>query len=200
MISTVIQLSFHACLSILSVIAIAASVNAAPLTFNFSGVVQDNALGALFPGKSVGDTYSGSFTVDPTASVVSSTPAAANYDGSFFDVTIEGRSYEVHVFNVWSGIYADGVEFDFFFAPGETGFLSLRSTANIYDTPDVPTSYDANDFDELAQIHASICPSCSLSYRSSVDTISVHASPEPNTFILVTLGILGMSCRLRKRI
>lgn len=159
----------------------ATSVQAAPLTFEFNGVVQDNGLRALFPGKSVGDPYSGKFTVDPAATVMSSSLNAASYDGSFFDVTIEGISYGVSLFRVWNSSPPNGgVEF-LFDVGTETAFLSLRSTSGLYSSTDVPTSFDAADFDSIAHIRHTCTLPGFLEDTGPIDAISVDGA-EPLTF------------------
>lgn len=160
----------------------ATSVQAAPLTFEFNGVVQDNGLSYLFPGKSIGDPYSGRFTVDPAATVLSSSPDAASYDGGFFDVTIEGISYGVTQFRVSnSSPPSGGVQFTFVTGGSGPAFLSLRSTSGLYANTNVPTSFDAADFDAQAYIGHTCSLGDYLEDMGPIDAISVDDA-EPLTF------------------
>lgn len=61
---------------------VASIVNAAPFTFEFSGEIVDDHLDNLFPGKSFGDPYHGTFTVDTDAVASSISPEAATYDST----------------------------------------------------------------------------------------------------------------------
>ena len=158
-------------------------------------------MGELFPGLSVGEAYTGTFSVDPDATVVRDFGTAADYDGSFFGLTIEGNSYSVLDFNVWSTGF-DGVEFDFVVptASGNSiGFLSLRSTADLYSSPDVPTSYDFANFDQLARVSVrdfDNAPFEDVSDRGSV--IGIAAIPEPSGALLSLVGIVAIGFRRRR--
>ncbi len=167
----------------------------APLTFNFSGIVGNNQLGTLFPGKSIGESYNGSFTVDPAATVTFTAPDAAVYDGSFFDITIEGTPYDVTNFRVWSSSPPGGgvqISFD---VGGETAFIALRSTSALYGNADVPTSFDIADFDSIASTQQHF--SCDFSLRDAGSIDAISPAPEPTTAVLAALGLLGITCRRR---
>ena len=139
-------------------------------------------------GKSIGDSYAGSLvTVDPEATVTADYVGARNYEGSFFDVTIDGTSYDVHTFNVW----LNGIEFDFI-VDRNTAFLSLRSIIDIYTAPDVPVSFNLNDFDDLAWVDLSDLFNPFEADRSSVLAIA-PAVPEPTALGLLVLGSIAAS-------
>jgi hypothetical protein len=175
---------YHVCSTLLSIMIAISSANAMPMAFNFSGIVQDNSGRALFPGKSIGDSYAGTFTVDPNAPVLQDYGTARNYDGDFFSVTVEDTSYSILVFNVW----LNGVEFDIKVG-SEFAFLSLRSTTNLYANPDVPTSYDIGEFDELASIRLPDPPNGDD--HGSILAIS-SVVPEPASVVLFAFGSIAV--------
>lgn len=122
----------------------------APLSFEFSGYVDDNSAGVLFFNKSIGGQYKGRFTVDPDAPLVLSDDQSTSYNSNYFDIRLEGRSYKVDSFNVFNAS-EDGVKFQFF---NTQGSLILRSTKGLYSNRNVPTAYTAADFDAIAEIRA----------------------------------------------
>jgi hypothetical protein len=123
--------------------------------YGIAGTIEKTDYGVLFPAKSVGQTFHGSFTID-TDALLESVGAGndyATYTGEFA-VVIEGVSFPVSVLQVWSsgptGI-DDGFQLTFSLGPA-IGFLSLRSTHEIYLLPVVPTAVDLAGMNSLADV------------------------------------------------
>jgi hypothetical protein len=173
----------------LSLLFSLATAQAAVVTYSFGGSVTDNSLGTLFPGLLVGESYTGTFTLDEDATPILVNPGSSSYDPTNFEVTIEGTSYNVTTFTVWSSGPPDGFEFSIDFGGNAFGFLSLRATADIYSSPSVPTSVNISDFDVLARVSAldidSIEDSGSI---TSIDadgcTLNLLLSYEDSTLVL----------------
>jgi hypothetical protein len=184
----------RSCIALMLVALSSSTAISAPMTFNFSGIVEDNTERWLYLGKSIGDHYSGTFTVDPGASVADDYGDIRTYEGSYFGVTVEGVLYPVERFTVWP----TGVEF--MLVVGNNGaFLSLRSVAPIYSSPDVPTSYNINDFDDLSQVAVFDFGGGWDEDRGSILAISAPA-PEPNACAMLIAGIAAFShARSRRR-
>lgn len=168
--------------------------NAATLSFDFTGTVSVDELGYLFPAKAVGDSFSGSFTVDTGAALISGDGVIyGNYDSSNFNVTLDGTEYAVDRFSVWK----TGVEFSWY-APDAEGYLSLRSLNDIYTDASVPTDYQISSFDSLASINAA---SFSEGFRfedGEITSISPSAVPIPAAawlFGSALMGLMGVARR-----
>lgn len=161
------------------------------LTFNFSGIVLENSAGILFPGKSVGDTYSGSFTVDNPPTAIYSGAGVEVYDFGF-NLKIEG--FDAHVFQVEYSYdnpsVLDGIEIYF----NSGGALSLRSSADIYTSAVFPTNFNFSDFDVFALVNladpSGLSPNIDRgSITASVETV---AMPEPGALAVLCLGVAGL--------
>ena len=171
------------------------------LVFDIGGTVTHIDAGTLFPGKSVDDAFSGSFTVDTNATVTASSSGWADYAGSTFDVTIEGVSFVVTSFSVWSSSFDDGVQFSI---PtiSEHGYLSLRSHSDILTTNDVPTSYNIPDFDSIADVSFVDVHDSFNQDRGVITSITLRASavPEPTSLLVWSLlGTVGIAAAYRRR-
>lgn len=188
-------------------LAFTSTASASTITFDFSGTVLDDSFGQLFPGKAVGDTYTGSFTVDTSAAMTYHSNPFAAFDPTNFAVSIEGTSYTVTHFYLWYGpvsIYhppADGFEigFDIPYPGSSGGYLMLRSSNDAYLTgPTIPSNFNLADFDMLAQVQA-ISPY--NQYNSySYDRGSITAMtpvPEPGTLVLLGAGLGAVAARRR---
>jgi hypothetical protein len=120
-----------------------------------SGTITSAELGLLFPGKSIGETFQGSFTLDTNAMLEGTSDGGkqAFYSGEF-SVVIDGLTYPGFALLVWSSGPAgidDGFEISFLTDDG-TGFLSLRSNQDLYTAPTVPTMIDLMQMDELSLV------------------------------------------------
>ena len=141
----------------IAVVVLAAPTASADLDhYPISGTITRTKLGILFPGKSVGETFQGSFTIDTNAMLQSTGNGGTlgNYTGAFA-VVIEGISYPVSVLSVWSSGPAgidDGFELSFSGGSALIGFLSLRSHQELYAVPMVPTMVDLMQMDALARV------------------------------------------------
>ncbi len=178
-------------IAVLGMAAFSMPASATLLTFNFSGTVIENSAGLLFSGKSVGDTYSGSFTVN--------NPPTASYSGAGVEVYNSGFTLEIEGFNtfVFQVEYSydnpsvpDGIEI--FFNSG--GALTLRSSADIFTSAAFPTSFDFSDFDDIAQVNladpSGISPNVDRgSITASVETVAL---PEPGALAVLCLGLAGL--------
>ncbi len=105
--------------------------------------MTDDTAGILFPTKNVGAPFAGSFALDTNATQTQLAVDYATYSGAF-GLTIDSVPYPVLVLRVWSGGPAtigapDGFEIGANIG-GSTGYLSLRSSLDIYSAPLVPTS------------------------------------------------------------
>lgn len=185
-------------IALLGMAAFSMPASATPLTFNFSGIVIDNSAGLLFSGKSIGDTYSGSFTVD--------NPPTASYSGTGVEVYDYGFTLEIEGFTatVFQVEYSydnpsvpDGIAIYF----NSGGALTLRSSADIYTSAAFPTSFDFSDFDDIAGINVAdplgISPNVD---RGSINTSGeTVAMPEPGALAVLCLGLAGLGFARRKR-
>ena len=185
-------------IALLGMAAFSMPASATPLTFNFSGIVIDNSAGLLFSGKSIGDTYSGSFTVD--------NPPTASYSGTGIEVYDYGFALEIEGFTatVFQVEYSynnpsvpDGIEIYF----NSGGALTLRSSADIFTSAAFPTSFDFSDFDDIAGINVQdplgISPNVD---RGSINTSGeTVAMPEPGALTVLCLGLAGLGFARRKR-
>jgi hypothetical protein len=124
-------------------------------TYVFEGVIQEADVGTLFGSKLPGQTFDGSFTLDTTATLTA-IGDSGNYTtwSGGFAVVVEGVSHPVVNVAVWSsgpGGAADGFELAYM-VDGETGYVSLRSSSDIYTLAAVPTTVDLADMDEIANV------------------------------------------------
>ena len=178
-------------------------VHATIINFSFSGVVTADTAGILFPTKNVGDPFSGSFSLDTNATPTVTSVDYASYAGGTFGLTIDAVSYPVYSFRVWSGGPAnvsapDGVEFSANFG-GSTGFLSLRSSLDIYAAPLVPSTIDLGDMDVLAQVSLDTGGIFNNTYHDRGTLLSLEAVPEPGTALLTGLGLAMLASSRRRR-
>ena len=132
-----------------------ASARAAVDVFPIEGVISDASYGVLFGDKMAGQTFLGSFAIDREAMLesIGGGGQTTSWSGEFA-VTIEGVSYPATLFRVWSSGPTgapDGFEFSLLVG-GASGFLSLRSSQDLYDQPLLPTEVEIADMDILAEI------------------------------------------------
>jgi len=185
-------------IALLGMAAFSMPASATPLTFNFTGIVIENSAGLLFTGKSVGDTYSGSFTVD--------NPPTASFSGTGVEVYNSGFTLEIEGFNafVFQVEYSydnpsvpDGIEIYF----NSGGALTLRSSADIFTSAAFPTNFNFSDFDDIAQVNLADPSNIS----PNVDRGSITAPVEPvalaetGTLAVLCLGLVGLGLARRNR-
>ena len=120
---------------VLALLGLAGPADATLLVYNFSGTVQSNGLGILFPGKNVGDPFSGSFTLDTGANQVVPNGNSVVYPPGGFNLTVDATTFALSAVQVWSGGPAivsapDGFEMGFV-SQTYSGFLSFRSSSDI---------------------------------------------------------------------
>ncbi len=199
---------FIACLA-LSLIGLASSAQAAMLTANYTGTVTfvPTELSSEF---SVGDTITGTYTFEST------TPARAGSTMEFavFDA-LTSASYTVGSYTATSAatqeiqvddvLNADRYGVVSRASDGLTGadvnglslfFASFRlddSTGTVFNNALIlPTSIDLNDFDSTG-FFLSFGPTQAGGFPTLSGTIeSFSIVPEPSTFVLASLGGLGL--------
>lgn len=171
------------------------------MRYRFAGTITSASLGALFPGKSVGQHYHGTFTIDPAAELVAleNQNTVATWEGAF-GVSIDGVSLDADFLRVWSdgptGI-DDGFELPFV-AGGQGGYLSLRSSEQLYLFPLIPTSVDLADMDTVASVGASDF-SPTPPFEEDRATITFVPEPERAAGLTATMALLACSGYARGR-
>ncbi|MDP6345982.1 MAG: hypothetical protein QF578_07795 [Alphaproteobacteria bacterium] len=178
-------------------VLVQAPARAALKTFDFSGTVTHEALFALFPSKVVGDSYSGSFTLDTDATLTSlSTPgdgAVATYVGNF-GMTIEGASYAVSSARVQTrSLASDGIQLNF--AVGANfGQLKLFGFGFFFAGDySVPASLPPiAEFDHTAAVFA-FNASNTFDIASITGLSGPTAIPAPGGLPLVALGLIAIA-------
>ena len=166
-------------------------------TYAFEGVIATVDLGILFGGKMVGQTFSGTFTIDSGAMLtfVGGGGQATNWKGGF-EVVVEGIAYPVDVFTVFSGssLYEQGFLFQFS-AGNESAALSMRSSSHIYDQPLLPTSVILADMDLESLVIVSVFEPA---FASDQGEITFLPEVGPTALATVAAGTLA-TLRSRRR-
>ena len=158
--------------------------------YAISGTITSAEIGLLFPGKSIGETFQGRFTLDTNAMLDGTADGGkqAFYSGGF-SVVIEGITYPGIGLVVWSSGPAgidDGLEIAFD-AGGKSGFLSLRSNQDLYTAPTIPTTIDLMQMDVLSSV------SVSGSFPSSdLDEGEIEFLPEAGAAVSALAAIAAL--------
>jgi hypothetical protein len=189
-----------AAIAMAAILATPAAAAAERVHRAFSGIITDASLGILFPEHlSVGQSYHGSFTIDLDAALVSleNEDTVATYQGAF-DVSIEGVTFDVYHLRVWSsGPSGADDGFELAFEAGIAGgFLSLRSSQDLYSFPEIPTSVDVAEMDALALVsavdHDPLPPHLA-------DGGSITYVPEPARVASALAAVAALAARWRSR-
>ena len=180
------------------VISGATAVHADLDTYVFEGVIEQTNVGTLFGTKLPGQTFDGSFTLDTAATLtgIGNGGQYTTWSGGF-DVVVEGVSYPVVSVAVWSsgpGGNSDGFELAYT-AGGETGYVALRSSSEIYTQALVPSTVDLADMDVLASVRVTV----EFPFFAS-DVGQLTFLPEPESASLGIAAAAAIAClRARSR-
>ena len=168
------------------------SAKAALVDYNFSGNVTTNDSGGLFGGKNIGDPFAGSFTIDTSASTLTTGGDEATYDTGNFKVAVDGTSYTVDLVRVRDG--TGGVsrpaqmEIGFNVTDTQSGFITLRTSSMLFAGPSIPSMFDISDFNFARLENHAFEP---FAFDEG-DITALSSVPIPPALWLFGSGLLGL--------
>lgn len=180
--------------------ALSSPATAALLTYDFEGVIDVADASTVFFGKGVGDTFTGSFTLDTDASVMTSLPVAKIYSGAFA-LSIDGApldSVELAVFDDTPGgddlaLYDPftGISLDFHDSTG-----TALSGLGVPTTPLI-----LGDWDYIRIVYTFFGAFDVIEDIGSLTSLTLQQSgtgvPAPGALALLSLGLFGLGVRCR---
>lgn len=172
---------------------------AAVVKYSFEGLVSETDVGLLFPGKSVGDAFTGTATIDTDPSLVALTAVSGQFAGDF-DLTIDGVLYDNVDFFVFDDLGpVDGVRWQVVSSNPVFNVinLDLRSVSLEFTSiSGVPLLLPAfSNFDQAAEISLST----SIQDVGSLTSFGLQQTgvPAPATLGLFGFGLICLKLRRR---
>lgn len=201
---------------------VATTAQAAPITYTFGGTLStvDAALSPL----AVGDTFTGTFSIESTAADLGSPTQGVYSAGYSMDVTVHGYTYSSSDGEVW--VFHDGVNSDQFLAgnklglhlvgtqptgpslgglaPFGFGFILNSSSSNLFSSTALPSnlalpSFEGSNGSNLFILaFSSQNPALSQGTLTSFTQLTAAPVPEVSTSAMLALG-LGALAVVRRR-